>query len=73
MNKTNEKTNALRALEFERVKEKDEEKKDRTNKWLHKSVKQMILNAMSEDGECPATELTEASNSFSTLNLEEQQ
>jgi hypothetical protein len=60
MNETNEKTNALRALEFERVKEKDQEKKDRTNKWLHESVKQMILNAMSEDGERPATELTKA-------------
>lgn len=47
--------------EYERVKEKDDdEKKDRTKKWLHKSVLQMILNAGSEDGVHPATELTKA-------------
>jgi hypothetical protein len=59
MNKTNKKTNALRALEFERVKEKDDEKKDRTKKWIHESVQQMIFNTMSEDGEHPATDYTE--------------
>jgi hypothetical protein len=59
MNKTNEKTNALRALEFERVKEKDDEKKDRTKKWIHESVQQMIFNTMLEDGERPATDYTE--------------
>jgi hypothetical protein len=57
MNKTNEKTNALRALEFERVKEKDDEKKDRTKKWIHESVQQMIFNAMLEDGERQETSI----------------
>ena len=43
--------NTLRAIEIERIKEKDEAKKDRTKKgWLHKQNKLMLKNALSPDG-----------------------
>jgi hypothetical protein len=60
INETTQESNTLRAIELERNRERDEAKKDRTKKgWMHSSVKRMILNAASEDGEHPTIDLSE--------------
>ena len=52
-------SNAVRSLELKRMYDKDEEKGDRVRAVMDISTKNMILNAMSVDGERPAEELTE--------------
>ena len=53
---SNDKTNALRALEIEKAKESELNKKNRYLKYLRYDNKMMLLNAMSEDGETPAVQ-----------------
>jgi hypothetical protein len=60
-----EQANALRALELERSRERDDAKKDRTKKWLHSQAIRMIKNASSSDGSEAATEISlEFTNAF---------
>jgi hypothetical protein len=64
MAETNERANALRALEIERIRENDETKKDRVKKWLHDTTVRMIKNAMSINGERPAEEFSDEFKNF---------
>ena len=64
MVETNERANALRALEIERVKENDESKKDRIKKWMHETTIRMFKNASSSDGIRHAEDLTDEFKRF---------
>ena len=57
--------NKLERQEFDRKKEKDDEKKDRMSK-LHSSFLNMLLNASSKDGDRAAKEITDACRSLFT-------
>ena len=60
--------NALRALEIQRSREKDDSKKDRSKKWLHSQTIRMLKNASSADGSEPSPDISpEFKNAF---NLE---
>ena len=69
-----EETNKLSRKEFDRKKEKDDEKKDRTLK-LHSSFLNILLNSSSTDGDRAAKEITAACHFFNqeTLGLTNQQ
>ena len=58
-----EETNKLARQEFDRKKEKDDEKKDRMLK-LHSSFLNMLLNPSSTDGDRAAKGITSACRSF---------
>ena len=62
-NKMIEETNNLARHEFDRKKEKDDEKKDRTLK-LHSSFLNILLNASSIDGDRADKEITAACRYF---------
>ena len=67
--------NKLERQEFDRKKEKDDEKKDIMSK-LHSSFLNMLLNASSTDGDRPAKEITATCRSFfnqETADLSDQQ
>ena len=74
-NESSEEKNKLTRKEFDRKKEKDDEKKDRMLK-LHSSFLNMLLNASSTDGDRAAKEITSACRSFfnkETAGLADQQ
>ena len=62
-NENIEQTNNLARQEFDRKIEKDDEKKERMSK-LHSSFINMLLNALSTDGNRSAKEITSACRSF---------
>ena len=61
-NKRIEETNNLARQEFDRKKEKDDDKKYRMTK-LHSSFINMLLNALSTDGDRATKEITSACRS----------
>ena len=56
---TTREANLLRREEINRLKEKDDIENDKSSTQIHKSVLNMIKMAASQDGERPASELTE--------------
>ena len=64
MTESNNKSNQLRALEIANAREKEDSKKNRLASWIKYGNRQMILNAMSIDGEVAADDFTEDFKDF---------